>query len=276
MNTKLVTVDKPIGASKKFSIFTGTQTHVGVISYTRPVIVKIASSFEYNDVLTAEASHFTTLSMFAKELADIQKQSAKDVIRYDLLFAKLSGSFIDPTRNDCRLNVFDTVDIEIDKLTPMGKLMKDTKIDTRTSVWILGRILKLYSLFELMAASESSPYVKYPLFSIGNFLISPEKHRVVYYNFPGEIEDVTATELVKAVTTKILKWIEPRDDDPNDTPYMDMLKALADNGSEKFELAHSLLYLAVERLWGISYHPFTYKNVQTDTSMSGWNTIKEE
>ena len=251
-----------IGESSKFRIYLGTMDD------EQPVILKVAKTFEDGDILAEEAGKFNILRSFEEQVAKFEADQGGSNSHYDWLFANLLSSFMEPTQGDRRINVFATPDIDLSKLIPLTKLHAEVEIDTRTSIWILGRFLKFYSFFELLATDI---VIRYPIFSPDDYLIGPGKHRLIYYNFSGDIEDVVAYDFVKAVSRFILNWVVVGDD-PAEQAYLKLLKDFSESGRDTFEKAHGDLYRLVEGLWGIKYHPFIYR----DRSTIAWKTIKED
>lgn len=264
LRVKNIEVGGRIGEASKFRIYSGKTDN------DEQVILKVAKTFEDGDILAEEASKFNILRTFETQVALLQEQKSHTNSHYDWLFANLNSSFMEPTQGDRRINVFTIPDIDLSKLIPLTKLYGEIKIDARTSVWILGRFLKFYSFFELLAASEENSVARYPLFSPDNYLIGPEKHRLIYYNFSGDMADVVAFDFVKAIAKFILDWAIIRDDS-SEQRYFNLLKDFSEYGRNSFEKAHNDLYRLVKELWGIQYHPFTYR----DRNTTIWKTIKE-
>ena len=264
LRVKNIEVGNRIGEASKFRIYSG-KTDSG-----EQVILKVAKTFEDGDILAEEASKFNILKTFETQVALLQEQQGYTNSHYDWLFADLSSSFMEPTQGDRRINVFMIPDIDLSELVPLTKLHSEIEIDARTSVWILGRFLKFYSFFELLTASEDNPIARYPLFSPDDYLIGPEKHRLIYYNFSGDMADVTALNFVKAVAKFVLDWTIIGDDS-TEQEYLGLLKNFSEYGRDSFEEAHGDLYRLIEELWGIQYHPFTYRDRNTII----WKTIKE-
>lgn len=246
---KGIKIGNKIGETSKFRIYTGEKDG-------ETLIVKVAKTFEDGEVLQREAAKFTGLN---NQITHINTLAGPEA-GYELLLAHIDKSFLEPTQGDRRINVLSSPKVSMDELVPLPKLYNNTVIDARTSVWILGRLYKFYNLFELVKSINSDDAVKYPLFSPGDYLVSPEYHRVVYYNFSGEIEDSLATNFVKAVTRFIRTWV----DEDSDKEYLNLLDRLTNEGRDTFEQAHQELYELVEKLWGIGYYPFTYKDKGTN------------
>ena len=256
LRVKNIEVGNRIGEASKFRIYSGKTDN------DEQVILKVAKTFEDGDILSEEASKFNILRTFETQVALLQEQQGRTSSHYDWLFANLSSSFMEPTQEDRRINVFTIPDIDLSKLIPLTKLHSEIEIDARTSVWILGRFLKFYSFFELLTASENNSTPRYPLFSPDDYLIGPEKPRLIYYNFSGDIADAVAFDFVKAVAKFVLDW-SIIGDDPTEQKYLELLKDFSEHGRDSFEEAHGDLYKLVEELWGIQYHPFTYRDRNT-------------
>lgn len=260
-------VGTQLGISKKFRVYTGER------SDGKPVIMKVAKTFDSGDILAVEAGWFNQMRTFSDEIRRLEAKSGKDS-HYNWLFARLEASFMEPTQGDRRINVFTLPDVDFSKVVPLAKLVRQTEIDTKTSIWVLGRLFKLYSFFELFAIENEAPAVEYPVFSLDNFLIEPEKHRIIYYNYSGKNDDVIANEYVKQITKEVLAWASVEDDDEasgKPQKYQELLEELAEKGCLTFETAHIMLYQLVDELWGRVYYPFTYRERETTT----WKTIKE-
>ena len=259
-----IEVEARIGEAKKFRVYIGTRND------GQPVILKVAKTFEYGDVLAQEAGKFNILSSFEERVAMFEAEQGGKPSHYDWLFAKLEASFMEPAQDDRRINVFTTPEADLGELVPLSKLRNKTEIDARTSVWILGRLFKLYSFFELLAvANGENSVARYPIFSPDDYLIGPKRHRLIYYNFSGDMADVVAYDFVKAIAKFILDWTV---DDPSEQEYFELLKDFSKFGRDSFEGAHGNLYELVKKLWGIQYYPFTYRDCGTVV----WKTIKED
>ncbi len=263
---KDINVENRIGESSKFRIYYGKKDD------GKQVILKIAKTFEDNDTLAKEASKFSILHNFETQISSMQEKGGFKNSHYDWLFAHLTASFMEPTQGDRRINIFTVMDANLTNLVPLTKLHTKTEIDTRTSVWILGRIFKFYGLFELLAASEDNTAINYPIFSPDDYIIDIEKHRLVYYNFSDEISDITASSFIKDVAKFILSWTISKEDSTENQKYLDLIEDFAKNGRSSFDEAHKSLYSLVDDIWGIHYHPFTYRD--RDTVI--WKTIDKK
>lgn len=257
-------VGKLIGEAPKFRIYLGNDGD-------KQVVIKVAKTFEDGDSLAEEASWFNVLRAFITQVTEMQKKSGEASSHYEWLFANLLSSFLEPSQKDRRINIFEVVDTDFGQLMPLPKLHTKTEVDARTSVWILGRLLKIYSFYELLAVSGDNPVIRYANFSPGDYLIGPARHRLIYYNHSGAMVDVVANNYVKAIAKFISEWVAI-ENNPAEQDYYQLLEDFATNGRATCEEAHTELYQLIEGLWGIQYHPFTYRDQET----IGWKTMNEE
>ena len=191
-----------IGDAPKFRIYHGTKED------GQSVILKVAKTFEDGRALTEEAAKFTILQSFEYSVAMLEERQGSGNSHYDWLFAKLYLSFMEPSQGNRRINVYTMPEISLDELVPLTKLCNTVEIDARTSVWILGRLFKFYGFFELLATDDGDSFVRYPVFSPDDYLIGPEKHRLIYYNFSDEMPAVMANDFVRAITRFMVEWTE--------------------------------------------------------------------
>ncbi len=251
-----------IGQSPKFRIYLGER------SDGKPVIIKVAKTFEDGDVLAEEAGKFNLMRIMSDEIRHFEAVMNKDS-HYEWLFANLEASFLESSQEDRRINVFSLPDVSFSKVVPLAKLVDQIEVDAKTSAWMLGRLFKLYSFFELIAIRDDAPAVEYPVFSIDDYFIEPDKHRIIFYNYSSKITDVIANDYVKTITRAVMPWIAFEDGEKD---YQELLEALSTDGTTTFETAHQMLYAVVDELWGRKYHRFTYR----DKGTSVWKNLKED
>lgn len=260
-----VEVDKLIGESSKFRVY------IGHMNDGKQAILKVAKTFEDGKVLVEDARVLNELKNFELHLRETMQAPCADAANYDLLFAKLMSSSMEESQQDRRINIMTIPETDLDSITPMSKLTAQTEVDVRSSIWVLGRLLKFYGLFEIMRVANNDDACKYPKFSENDYLIGPRHHRVVYYNYSGEIYDVYAKEIVSKITQSILGWTV-FDGSQESLRYQSLLASFANDGRQTAAEAHKELYDLVRELWGIGYWPFTYR--QRGTTM--WKNIEEE
>ncbi len=194
---------------------------------------------------------------------------------YNLLFAKtvLSRTSVE---DGCRVNIYTLTDMDYEDLSLLSELATNVFINARTCVWIIGRLFKLYSFYELAAReneefSDTNRYIiDFPAFNPQEYFVSTKHHRLVYYHFGESKRFTVANEYVKDITNFMLNWTDFSNDD-YDQGYKKLLQDFAENGRESFFEAHTELYDYVKETWGKGYYPFTYRG----ENMSYWVSITE-
>ena len=163
------------------------------------VVIKVAKTFEDGDLLYRRSQlvqRFTSIHCSGSSNAGRIRSNRRSLW---LAVCKFNLFFLEPTQQDRRINVLEVIDVDFNKLIPLSKLRSQTEIDARSSVWILGRFLKIYNFYELLAASGDNPIVQYANFSPGDYLVGPERHRLIYYNHSGATADVIANTYVMTI-----------------------------------------------------------------------------
>ena len=252
--------------TKRFRVYLGNSDKDG------PVILKVAKTFEDNDVLNEDAATFTRLAANSQEIDEYEtSHGGGNRSRFDLLFASLLSTFVEASQGDRRINVYRAPDTKLSKLLPLSKLKADYEIDARSCVWMMGRILKFYILFEKDKMDGEETVARYPDFYPEDFLIGPERHRVIYYNYSGGEDDSIADGHIKAIAKFFLEWIVVNDE--AEQRLYNLLKDFSEHGRSEFYDAHSDLYALASELWGRGvYYPFTYRVRGT----IAWQKQKEE
>lgn len=264
MSSKIrdIEIKNLIGQSSKFRVYLGHRDD------GQKVIVKIAKTFDNNNILAKDAKVFNSLKAFESHLRDLSDQHN---VNYNLLFAQLLSSSMEPSQDDRRINVFLLPEIDLDTVMPLAKLSAQMEIDARSSVWIIGRLLKFYGIFELMKTANDADACNYPIFNSGDYFIGPEVHRLIYYNVSDEITDAYATDIIKMISKYMLSWMV-FDDTVENQKYANLLEDFSKYGRDTASKAHKDLYDLVREVWGIHYYPFTYR---TKDSID-WKIIKED
>lgn len=250
-------VGKLIGESSRQQIYAAKKDG-------KDFLVKISRTFDDGVWLADELQCLRRLNVMADQIERLRRTSGDTSANphYDWLVARLADSYVDFSQDDRRVNILEMVDASLDDLMPLAKLSSKFEIDTRTSVWILGRFLKLYCLHELIAEGGDCPVIQYHEFSPDDYLVDPQHHRLIYYNYSGVATDLTANRCVRAIAKYMLEWTAT-EDVKEDEDYVRFLKELAAIGGSAFEDTHRILYGLVDVWWGRKYHPFTYRNKGT-------------
>ena len=262
----------------------------------KTVILKIAKTFGDNRDMDIESNVFNFFDnavKYCRERNIEERRSSPS--RFDLLYAKLEDSFIEDSQYDRRINILSARDIEIDELCRLTEMHKKFEIDLRTSAWIMGRLLKwgiFHEYLHIVSEAEEKerekeaqkkkeyydkdPFQNYYEFYPDDWLICPEKHRLVYYN--GTNKNYTTSEytnVVQDMAKFVLDWIGIDKPNEKEQEYIKTLKSLQKDGKLRYGFTpqgiSEVFYDAVKKVWDIIYYPFTYRERGTKQ----WQTKEE-
>lgn len=198
-----------------------------------PVILKVAKTFEDNDVLAREASKFSLFGIFQDRLTELEKLETPMTVHYDWFFANLLTSFTKPDFGERRINVFTIPDMT-DGLVPLARLRATTELDTGSSFCMLLLFCKIYGFFELLATDDGNGMVvNYPLFSPDDYLFAPRSWRLIYYNFSGDAPDMMANDFVRVIASFVRGWTVFEKTEAGQR-YAKLLEDLSEIGRDSF------------------------------------------
>ncbi|OGI26166.1 MAG: hypothetical protein A3J76_01820 [Candidatus Moranbacteria bacterium RBG_13_45_13] len=238
----------------------------------RQCLLQIASAVENNSGLDRAAYILGELKQRSEEIEEEYgrvKKDPKDLLNYHLGFPELVDSFICHQQGGRRMNILAFRHVEdASRMIPLTNItFKDRlRVDLRTSVWIMGKLLKLF----VFTHGEG--------FSVGlatgnNILIEPDQHYVLFFDWSGakihssvlpvEIRRQEISQAAQAVITVLGGKPEtgaiPDDGDEAFGRYADFLHRLARGSESNAERAHFQFYQLVDSLWKRGYYPFTTK-----------------
>lgn len=202
---------------------------------------------------------------FEEEYTKIKDKPNK-FLNYQLFFPAVVESFRSTEQGDRRVNVLEFKGVtKIGDLVPLYGLVNQDKlrVDVRTSIWILGKLLKTIAFAHDAGIAVTN-------LGLGNILIEPKMHRVVIFNWAnaqvmdGGVDKTTAREEIRTAARNVIEVLggTPDGEIPNDgseveTKYINHLKHLAGDGESESILAHKQFYELVDSLWPRGFHVFT-------------------
>lgn len=230
-------------------------------------IIKVAMSTKDNFEVDEEFAKFMALKVFVTEKM-MAKPKQKQA--YQRLFAEpiSTGS----TTGGVKVGIFSVPNLE--SHVGLMKLQHDFGIDPYSSAWIIEKILKLYSLFELMSEEALQDCRLYPYFDPKNFFVDPINHQVVYWNFSGEDILQNAEYPIKSVAQFFIEWLTKTIQDSTNGKIEEFTKLRATLqslcGIFSFEDALEEFSEFIKETWGEENHPFAYKRYGSDNH---WNHL---
>lgn len=235
----------------------------------RQCLFQIASTIERNGVLDRMAYLLGILLEHAEKLEAEYHESQDNPeakLNYQLLFPELIDSFEFAEQGGRRVNVLGFRNVnDTRQMVPLSNLVRKDRhrVDLKTSVWIMGRLLKVLSFAHGRGIAVGD-------MSSRNVLIEPDHHSVVVFDwggaqkFPDGVPTLNVrTDIMGAARTVIevlggsVETGFPNDGTDAFAPYAERLTALARYGERDSDQAHREFYGLVDGLWPRAYHPFT-------------------
>jgi len=232
-------------------------------------LLKIVGDVSQNGLLDREAFLLQDL----REEIDRRNTEHKHIkktdrgLGYQRCYPCLVESFLIPEQGNRRANVIAIYGAEsVSDLVPIEQLRarEQVYIDPKTSAWIMGRLLKIFTL-------SHSFGVEVGKIDGGNILINPYEHHVVLFDWTQArhydeplSRKITQQEIASAakqvvlalggdpITGKLLQ-----SDQLSDTRYEDYLRQLVAGREFDPVLAGAKFYELIDDMWESAFHPFT-------------------
>jgi hypothetical protein len=236
----------------------------------RGLLLQVATGVEHNGKLDRSAYLLGVLLQHAedleKEYAGV-KTDPKDMLNYQFAFPELADSFIASEQGGRRINILGFRNVEdARQMVPLYNIVhRDRRrVDLRTSVWILGKLLKILVFVHDAGITVDD-------LTLGNVLIEPDKHYVLVFNWadaekhPDGVSGASAREEIQRAARCVIEVLGgdadltiPDDGTEQYARYVAHLVALARDGERSADSAHRAFYALVDRLsWPRGKYPFT-------------------
>jgi hypothetical protein len=265
--SQIYQVGKPVAENDKYHLYLCTQKETG-----RQCLLQIVTATEHNGDLDRAAYILRELKRHADELEEEYakvKTDQKDLLNYDLGFPELVDSFVCQEQGGRRVNILAFKNVEnVGRMVPLSNITTKDQlcVDLRTSVWIMGKLLKLL----VLAHSER---ISAGLVTSENILIEPDQHYVLIFDWskartypdavPLETRCSEISQAAKAIITVLggdsETGVFPDDSDEIFDRYTDHLLRLALGSESNAERAHAKFYELTDALWKREFYPFTTK-----------------
>lgn len=228
-------------------------------------LFKIATTPNENKLLETEALVLTRLRDLADEI-DQKRPKGSKPFNYGYFFPSLVESFVSEKQGNRRINILsfpDPIDSTI-QLTQLSNLISKERlyVDPRTSVWILGKTLKILGLVH--NANISNGRV-----DGSNLLIERDRHGVIVFDWTfsqifgsGIPVGIRRLEVVQVVQMAIKAMGgDPQTgislSDGVGGQYSAIINKLITGEFYNADEAHQYFYQEVGKIWPREYWPFT-------------------
>lgn len=186
------------------------------------------------------------------------------VLNYQLQFPRVVETFKSPKGRRIIILAFESS--EPSAMVPVARMIRkdNLRVDTKTSVWMMGKLLKLIGF-------AHSQNIALGTIANGTVLIDPDRHYVNVFDWTAAtLSHVPLTEedkrkevlqashvIVDALGGDLRQRKIPNDEGEEGERYNAHLWTLADGIYADADQAHLRFYQLVDRLWERGYHPFT-------------------
>jgi len=260
-------VGKAVAEADGYHLYLCVQEETG-----RQCLLQIAAETANNGDLDRAAYILRELKKSAQEVEDEYAKIKKDpkiLLNYKLSFPRLVDSFSCQEQGGRRINILHFRKIkEVGDVVPLSNItLKDQlRVDLRTSVWILGKLLKLFVFTQ-------SEFFSVGLVNGNNILIAHKANQryVLIFDWskgqmhPGGVPMETRRQEISQAAQAVIAVLGgdfqtgyiPDDGEPAFQQYADHLFRLARGSESDATRAHAKFYELVDMFWKREFYPFT-------------------
>jgi hypothetical protein len=249
-------------------------TFYAVVSDTYPdisMILKVVTDKVHNGILEREAFLLNEMSEEAERI-DAEYAATNDgkILNYQMGFPKLVEQFISPEHQDRRILILRlTMSDLLSNIVPINMVREidNVRVDPKTSVWILGKLLKILAFAHDMARATIGN------FELENIFIFKEHHLVTVFDwskaviYSSAVPQKTAMDELRQATKAILILLGgdpeigtiPQHEhlEGEGAQYRELLQSFLTGDFESIYDAHAHFYEVVKKIWGRQYYPYT-------------------
>lgn len=256
-------VDKALARAPTHSIYLVTDEKDG-----RWYMLKVSLDISGNGRLDRETLVLNDIAVEVERLRLTEtKDGSRGALRYEKCFPRLQESFILKEQGNRRVNIIEIPDTEdVKTLVPIEQWRTRARvwIDPKSSAWLMGRLLKVFTLTHPIGISVGK-------INGGNILVNPEKHRAIFFDWTeayqyqqyvppekvGEEIAQAATQVFIALGGNLSKGTLPHSDQLLDTQYAELLLQFMSGRERDPDKAAVRFYKLVREMWVEEFHPFT-------------------
>jgi len=233
-------------------------------------ILKISTKKEYNLLLEREAFLLIEMSETADSLDVFYEQEHPgSKLNYQLGFPKLIDNFVSDDQDNRRILIlFLGINPNLSEVVPISliRTIDKVRVDPKTSVWILGKLLKIISF-----AHDS--YLKVGNLDGENIFIEKNNHLVTIFDWSNAMmkpEILPKSLVLDEVRCAVKAIVTLLGGDPetgiipdheqlsgSGVKYQELLVYLLTEDFKSTYDVHHYFYETVEEIWGRKYHPYT-------------------
>lgn len=193
--------------------------------------------------------------------------STGGALRYEKCFPRLRESFLFKEQGNRRVNIIEISDTEsVSNLVPIEqwRTRERVRIDPKSSAWIMGRLLKVFTLTHSIGIGVGK-------IDGGNILVNPKQHRAIFFDWTeahqydkyvppekvGEEISQAAIQVFIALGGNLATGTLPPSGQLLDTQYAELLLEFMSGCERDPDKAALRFYKLVREMWVTEFHPFT-------------------
>ena len=255
---------KRVGETPGYTVYI-----VANVSTGEEFLLKIAPDVTGNGLLDREAFLLAELrTEIERRNAEYKSRSKTDYgLGFQRCFPRLVESFVSAEQGGRRINIIAIAGASsMTELVPIEqwRTRERARIDPKSSAWIMGRLLKIFTLTHPMGVEVGK-------IDGGNILVNPEEHHVVLFDWTqarfheGSLPEKVAREEISRAAKAVVLALGgnpkpgelPESEQLTDDRYAAFLKrCVGRKMADPFE-AGKEFYKLLGELWEQSFHPFT-------------------
>ena len=188
-------------------------------------------------------------------------------LRYEKCFPRLRESFLFKEQGNRRITIIEIPDTDsVRSLVPLEqwRTRERVRLDPKSSAWLLGRLLKVFTLTQPIGISVGK-------IDGGNILVNPKKHRAIFFDWTeahqyeqyvppetvGEEIAKAATQVFLALGGNLGKGTLPASDQLTDDRYAQLLLRFMSGVERDPDKAAQNFYKLIREMWEPEFHTFT-------------------
>lgn len=263
-------VEKPLARTATYNVYLVNDQADG-----RLFMLKVSLDIPGNGNLDREVLILNDISAEVKRIRGLEPAATKHGgYRFEKCFPRVHESFRFKEQGNRAINIIDIPAADLDEgddLMPLERyrVRQRVLIDPKTSAWIMGRMLKMFTLIHPIGIAVGN-------INGGNLLIRPgehdvRSHRALFFDWTkahqydsfvppekvGEEIAHAATTVFKALGGNTGTGVLPASEQLADDRYAKLLVQFMSGRERDPDKARAYFYDVINNIWESHFHPFT-------------------
>jgi hypothetical protein len=256
-------VVKPLARTSTHTVYLATD-----IADTAWYFLKISLDVSGNGRLDREALILRDIETEVERIRSTEVPgTTHSGLHYEKCFPRLKESFLFKKQGNRRINIIEVLDTDtVETLVPIEqwRTRERVRIDPKSSAWIVGRLLKSFTLTQPIGIGVGK-------IDGGNILVNAEKHRAFFFDWTdayqyesfvppekvGEEIALATKQIFIALGGNLSLGTLPSSEQLTDTRYAELLLEFMSGRERNPDQAAQRFYKLVRDMWVAEFHPFS-------------------